>query len=1029
MMPSHVQVVRVLAGMLLWVVGIAAAAPRALAAPQAMATPATAPSPLRVAVWDPQFGTEERYFTVDRALLDQAAGWLREAKIDVQRLTARQLESPDSLSAGQFDALVMDGRTFPRPAAPALLRFLDEGGVLVALDSTVPFLIGIEPNAAHSAWTVSPSEPKFAWESKQILDALGLQYVYAPPLHDQAANYTATPLLKRYLPDAPDPGRGKLPSRWLVPIHTRTVNGEYYPLIRSRRFDGVEAMPLVYVVRNGVRTAIVSGNRLFTDGSQPKVFPGGAAMVVAMARLAGDLHRGAIALNAADRVELARDPGPPAPLTSRVPPRHPVDPEGARALARWGQFDGLGIELGEPLSQTLEIGPETGQEPSRLPRALLPGAVLTLQLPELGQGPRYVRIRGAYDRPGAALSVRLDKMAVWGEAFTYVDAKGKGNFQAADLGGTPTEFDRIIYLPPQDQDKATALAVSNPGKAAVWFDAIQVEQRTAPARTMLMGLGGGFATGITGQHNPIPRELSRTWSTLRSSGRLNYLGAPDDPRRWEKVDRIFHQQEDVNPRLEVIIEGTPPWAAISPQRLAEGEKVGRSRTVPPDNNKYATIVEQFIERYGQSIDAYEIWNEPNIQQFWRGTPEEFAAMYLRVAALVRKLDPSARIIAPGMAGVNPSFLQCMVDSGAMAMADLIAIHPYAGKSVGWDIVCAQFEGEMLSHGIGTEIYSNESGFPYKNIEWFTPPPLLTPRLQAQMLNTALARLMQNGIAKVNVFNAGGDAYPYGLFDQSGKPRPAYAVFADYLKLAENEGRRLDVAMTSSDGAPLAGVYVAAATHADGSVTAVVNPAEVASLQPSAEPTNPSTDFSDLSGWHSFYGTAKAAGGLVTLTPDAGKPYVGFNGSGWMDLKRWPLLELNVPEAAGDVQLEIKHDGQSAMVFQKVGKGIHRADLRPLMALDQPTHVEFTIRATGVTQIDALRFQPDPAHAPPPPAPWSPKPVPVVLSLPVVRGPTEVRAAQQGQPGQVLPFELHQSNGQLWVRTTVPLTGRTVVSVR
>jgi len=281
---------------------------------------------------------------------------------------------------------------------------------------------------------------------------------------------------------------------------------------------------------------------------------------------------------------------------------------------------------------------------------------------------------------------------------------------------------------------------------------------------------------------------------------------------------------------------------------------------------------------------------------------------------------------------------------------------------------------------------------------------------------------------VNVFNAGGDAFAYGLFDQAGKPRPAYAVFADYLKLAENQGRRLDVAMTSPDGAPLQGVYVAAATHPDGSVTAVVNPAEVASLQPSAEPTNPSTDFSNLSGWHSFYGTAKAAGGVVTLTPDAGKPYVGFNGSGWIDLKRWPLLDLDVSDAAGDVQLEMKYAGKSVMVLQKVGKGVHRADLRSLLELKGPTHVDFTIRATGVTKINALRFQPDPANPPPPPAPWAPKPLPVVLSLPVSRGPTEVRAGQQGQPWQLLPFELHQGDGQLWVRITVPLTGRTVVTL-
>ncbi len=991
--------------------------------------------PARVAVWDPEFGTVETRFTIDRALLDRAAGWLGAAGMRVTRLGADAIADPERFSSDRFDLLVMDGGTFPKSAAGAILRFLDGRGVLVALNAAIPFLIAIEPEPTEPLWTMSPRQPTFAWQSKQILESLGMQYVYQPRLHDQGFDHTATALLQKYLPEAGDILGRRLPGRWLVSIPTTDPGDGYYPLIRSRRLDGLDVTPQVYVVRRGARTAIVASSGIFSAGDDPALFAaGGEKMVVALARLGADLQSGELSLDPANRLVLASDQTPPAPLESR-PATVGVNPNGAIPLARWGRFNGSCIELAPALTGETRLD---ASQSERFPRALMPGASVTLTLADLGAGARFLRVRGAVIASGGKLMIRYGGALVLGETLLMPDARGEGNFQAPSLGSVPLEFHRVVYLPPLAEGAVNELTVSNPGSSAIWFDAMQIERRDRPNRTMLVGLGGGYVTGTTGSVSPLPREISRRWSTLRTSARLQYLGPPGDPHRWDKVDAILRQQMDVNPRVEVIIEGTPPWAAITPERLEEGKKAGRPHVVPPDNDLYAKAIEDFIDRYGDRIDSYEIWNEPNIVQFWRGSIDEYVAMYLKIVPVIRKKDPTARIIAAGMAGVHEEFIERMIDSGALAMADLIAIHPYAGKGPGWDLVFGQCEGAMFNHGIATEIYSNESGFPYRNAEWFKPPPVYTPQVQADMLSKAMSRLMAGDVAKVNVFHAGGDSHEYGLFDASGSPRPAYSVFADYLTLADGNARRLDVAMVAADGAALEGVFCAASRQDDRSVTVVINPALNAALRPPAPIINPSNEFDSVQGWHCFYGQLRHRDGKVTLIPAADKPYVGFNGVGDIDLRRWPIVELVIADAQGPVRLNLKIAGRDVAVMENLTAGTHRMDLRKLLTLKEPAQAEVTIRAEGEMTLDALRFAPAPAPASAPgpaagSAPdekdekqaFSPVPLLVRLTIPVSAAPSRA-TMRVSQVETELKFTFAETKGQGWVGITVPLTSRTVI---
>ena len=84
---------------------------------------------------------------------------------------------------------------------------------------------------------------------------------------------------------------------------------------------------------------------------------------------------------------------------------------------------------------------------------------------------------------------------------------------------------------------------------------------------------------------------------------------------------------------------------------------------------------------GQPI-LWEVWNEPNIDQFWE--PKLNAAGYAQMAqtaiAAMRIADPKAFIVGPALATFNWDYLDVLAKSGVLAQFDAITVHPYRRKS-------------------------------------------------------------------------------------------------------------------------------------------------------------------------------------------------------------------------------------------------------------------------------------------------------------------------------------------------------------
>jgi polysaccharide biosynthesis protein PslG len=114
---------------------------------------------------------------------------------------------------------------------------------------------------------------------------------------------------------------------------------------------------------------------------------------------------------------------------------------------------------------------------------------------------------------------------------------------------------------------------------------------------------------------------------------------------------------------------TPEWAASKPG-------VDFWRSPPKDPSTFAEFMYQIASRYKGRVKTWELWNEPDNQDYWTGTVEQFGDLIRAGSAAIRRADPKTKIVLGGIAW-NLNFLQQLVSQPGMATNfDIVNLHSY-----------------------------------------------------------------------------------------------------------------------------------------------------------------------------------------------------------------------------------------------------------------------------------------------------------------------------------------------------------------
>jgi hypothetical protein len=125
---------------------------------------------------------------------------------------------------------------------------------------------------------------------------------------------------------------------------------------------------------------------------------------------------------------------------------------------------------------------------------------------------------------------------------------------------------------------------------------------------------------------------------------------------------------------------------------------------------FLRYVENTVRRYKGQVDAWCVWNEPNIL-FWKGTDGEFFELSKLTTDLIRKTDPDAYIIGGSFCRTPSGFIKKMHKAGAMEGLDALAFHPYDLNPSGSMRLYDKFTKTLSEINYSGPVWVTEAGYP------------------------------------------------------------------------------------------------------------------------------------------------------------------------------------------------------------------------------------------------------------------------------------------------------------------------------
>lgn len=96
---------------------------------------------------------------------------------------------------------------------------------------------------------------------------------------------------------------------------------------------------------------------------------------------------------------------------------------------------------------------------------------------------------------------------------------------------------------------------------------------------------------------------------------------------------------------------------------------------------FAKFAAAAAKRFAGKGILWEIWNEPNLDQFWKpkANVDDYNALALAVCKAMREADPECKIVAPATSGIPLDFIEKFFQTGVLKWLDGVTVHPYRGK--------------------------------------------------------------------------------------------------------------------------------------------------------------------------------------------------------------------------------------------------------------------------------------------------------------------------------------------------------------
>jgi polysaccharide biosynthesis protein PslG len=133
---------------------------------------------------------------------------------------------------------------------------------------------------------------------------------------------------------------------------------------------------------------------------------------------------------------------------------------------------------------------------------------------------------------------------------------------------------------------------------------------------------------------------------------------------------------------------------------------------------WVKYTQTIAERYRARVRHWEIWNEPNIPNFWQPTkpnPADYVELVKLTAPEIRRRVPNAVIIGGSLASMPIDYLEQCLEAGLAEHVDKISYHPYRPvPEANYESEVRAFRSLIARYKPGLELWQSENGSPSAN---------------------------------------------------------------------------------------------------------------------------------------------------------------------------------------------------------------------------------------------------------------------------------------------------------------------------
>ncbi len=297
-------------------------------------------------------------------------------------------------------------------------------------------------------------------------------------------------------------------------------------------------------------------------------------------------------------------------------------------------------------------------------------------------------------------------------------------------------------------------------------------------------------------YTAIPGIADAAWTQLAmdAGARFNRwvfywreIEATQDVYDYSAHDPVVTANLSAGLKIQGLLIGTPPWASL-PDNPGVPTNLYLDWNDP--DNHWGQFVYNIVSHYLGQIGFWIIWNEPNLEFFWQGTPQDYYQLLKIGYQATKAADPTAQVLFGGLSGLtNLSFLdEVLATASADPTAadnnfyfDVFVWHAYSRSSQLYDGTL-YYRDKLAAYNLDQPISINETNIPAYDdpavphagsIQWHG-----TQEEQASYMIQAYAYAFAAEVQKGFVYRASdvGEPKAWGLARADASLRPAYVSY-------------------------------------------------------------------------------------------------------------------------------------------------------------------------------------------------------------------------------------------------------------